>query len=79
MRQLTLATASFERYVRLTRRGAFLAEMERVYRGATSDQSRCVPEAWQRPPADWSPIATQDVVGEGAQPGEDAEPDDCCY
>jgi IS5 family transposase len=30
MRQLTLATASFERYGRLTRRAAFLAEMERV-------------------------------------------------
>jgi IS5 family transposase len=30
MRQLTLATASFERYGKLTRRAAFLAEMERV-------------------------------------------------
>ncbi len=30
MRQLSLATAGFERYGRTTRRGAFLAEMERV-------------------------------------------------
>jgi transposase, IS5 family len=30
MRQLTLATASFERHGKLTRRAAFLAEMERV-------------------------------------------------
>jgi transposase, IS5 family len=30
MRQLTLATASFGRYGRLTRRAAFLAEVERV-------------------------------------------------
>jgi transposase, IS5 family len=30
MKQLTLATAGFERYVKPTRRGVFLAEMERV-------------------------------------------------
>ena len=30
MRQLSLATAGFERYCRTTRRAAFLAEMERV-------------------------------------------------
>ena len=30
MRQLTLATAGFERYAKTTRRAAFLAEMERV-------------------------------------------------
>jgi len=30
MKQLTLATAGFERYAKTTRRGAFLAEMERV-------------------------------------------------
>ena len=30
MKQLTLATAGFERYAKTTRRAAFLAEMERV-------------------------------------------------
>ena len=30
MKQLTLATASFERYAKTTRRAAFLAEMEQV-------------------------------------------------
>ena len=30
MRQATLASVSFERYGKTTRRGAFLAEMERV-------------------------------------------------
>ena len=30
MKQLTLATVGFERYAKLTRRAAFLAEMERV-------------------------------------------------
>jgi len=30
MKQLTLATASFERYAKTTRRAVFLAEMERV-------------------------------------------------
>jgi hypothetical protein len=30
MKQLTLATAGFERYAKMTRRAAFLAEMERV-------------------------------------------------
>jgi hypothetical protein len=30
MRQLTLATANFEKHGKLTRRAAFLAEMERV-------------------------------------------------
>ena len=30
MKQLTLATAVFERYTKTTRRAAFLAEMERV-------------------------------------------------
>jgi IS5 family transposase len=30
MKQLTLATAAFERYAKTTRRAAFLAEMERV-------------------------------------------------
>ncbi len=30
MKQLTLATAGFERYAETTRRAAFLAEMERV-------------------------------------------------
>ena len=32
MKQLTLATAGFERYAKTTRRAAFLAEMERVVR-----------------------------------------------
>jgi IS5 family transposase len=30
MKQLTLATVGFERYAKMTRRAAFLAEMERV-------------------------------------------------
>ena len=30
MRQMTFATAGFERYSKTTRRAAFLAEMERV-------------------------------------------------
>ncbi len=30
MRQMTLASASFERYGKLTRRAAFLTEMEKV-------------------------------------------------
>jgi hypothetical protein len=30
MRQVTLATAGFERYAKTTRRGTFLEEMERV-------------------------------------------------
>jgi IS5 family transposase len=30
MKQLTLAAVGFERYAKTTRRGAFLAEMERV-------------------------------------------------
>ena len=30
MKQLTLATVGFERYAKVTRRAAFLAEMERV-------------------------------------------------
>src|SRR6185437_12177503 len=30
MKQLTLATAGFERYAKMTRRAAFLGEMERV-------------------------------------------------
>ena len=33
MKQMTLATAGFERYGKTTRRAAFLAEMERVCRG----------------------------------------------
>jgi hypothetical protein len=32
MKQLTLATAGFERYAKTTRRAVFLAEMERVVR-----------------------------------------------
>lgn len=45
MRQATLASVSFERYGKITRRAAFLAEIEQV-----------VPwrKTGQRPPAGWA-------------------------
>ncbi len=52
MRQLTLATASFDKHGKVTRRAAFLAEMERVV--PCTVIGPILPQARERPPACWA-------------------------
>ena len=54
MRQLTLATVSFDKHRKQTRRAAFPVEMDRVvpWRGLSAEIEPVLPEARQRPSAD---------------------------
>ena len=53
MRQLTLASASFDKHSKQTRRAKFLAEMDQVvpWRELCAVSSR-LPKGWQRPATD---------------------------